>query len=381
MTRTNINNINKTSRNFFFTLDAKEQDGLPTLSADTIIKVLQDNPEIVDWVFQLERGEGKHGELSEEHPNGFLHYQGCLFLDRDKKRRIKDVHRWFDDHGINWIALEIIRKSDVAAARYCSKNDTRQAGPWWSSDNFMEQMGRKPTASQQGQRSDLRALSDALDDGMTPDDIILDPNLRLLMNTQGAAFVDRYFSALNRKKSLEDRDITVNYMFGRSEMGKSYYVQKIIHSPDEVFKTRLTKPHPFDTYSNQPVLLLEEFRSEIRDVGDLYDMLDQYQYEMEARYRNKFALWKEVWITTNWPLDMQYPDLHTYIDREPFYRRIANVYVKTGRFQSPFRLGSGREVLNHEFYGTPLNEMTDDMFFDDLCSYDDEPMPDEIFTA
>lgn len=373
----NINTINKRSRCFFFTLDAREQDGLPILSADAIIKVLANNAEVVDWVFQLERGK----EQSEKNPDGFLHYQGCLFLDRSKQRRIKDVHRWFDEAGIDWIALQIIRKSDVAAARYCSKNDTRQAGPWWSSEDFMEQMGRKPTASQQGQRSDLNALAEALDDGMTPDDIILDPNLRVLMTTQGAAFVDRYFSALNKKKSLDDRDVVINYMSGPSEVGKSYYVQRILHKQQDVFKTRLTRAHPFDNYCNQPVLLLEEFRSDIPDVGELYDMLDHYQFEMEARYRNKFALWKEVWITTNWPIERQYRQLFDYAEREPFYRRINNVYVKTGKFQSPFRLGSGREVLDHEFYGTPLNELSDGLLFDDLRPDEDEPLPDEIFPA
>lgn len=36
----NINNVNKRFRGFFFTLDAHEQDGLPSISADAIMAVL-----------------------------------------------------------------------------------------------------------------------------------------------------------------------------------------------------------------------------------------------------------------------------------------------------------------------------------------------------
>lgn len=369
-----IKKINKQSRNFFFTCDALEDKsiGLPTLSADAITDVLQSQGCVEKFVFQLERGK----QSTDKNENGFLHYQGCFFLNRDSPRRIKDVNKWFSDKGIA-IAIQIVKKSEIQAARYCSKLDTRQAGPWWSSDDFKNEMSAKPTASQQGVRNDLAMLKEALDDGMTPDEIVLDDTLSLLMNNTGSAFVDRYFNALMKKKSLENRNVTVNYMYGNSDVGKSYYVQRVLHEPEEVFKTRLTKAHPFDSYNNQPVLLLEEFRSEVKDVGDLYDMLDHYQFEMESRYRNKFALWDEIWITTNWSLNEQYRNLRTYNEREPFYRRISNVYLKTGKYQSPFRIGSGRDVLKNEFYHTPLNELSDDMFVDDLFDVD-YPLPDEI---
>lgn len=376
MSRTNIHEINKQSSNFFFTCDALEDKstGLPSLSGDAIINVLKSHDEIENYVFQLERGK----ESTDKNPNGYLHYQGCFFLFRNKLRRIKDVNKWFSDCNIS-IAIQIVKKSDIAASRYCSKNDTRIAGPWWSSEDFEKQMNVKPTASQQGVRNDLQKLKDALDEGMTPDEIVLDSELSLLMNTTGSAYVDRYFNALMKQKSQSIRDVTVNYLYGRSDVGKSYYVQNILHKPSEVFKTRLTKSHPFDSYNNQPVLLLEEFRSEIKDVGDLYDMLDHYQFEMESRYRNKFAIWNEVWIATNWELKQQYKKLTTYNAREPFYRRINNVYVKLGKYQAPFRLGSGRDCLNNEFYHTPLNEITDDYFDDESFTTLDEPLPDEMF--
>ena len=376
--RINVNEINRQSRGFFFTLDAHEQDGLPSISADAIRDALTDDA-VENYVFQLERGK----QLSDAHENGFLHYQGCIILKKSCPRRLKDVHRWFDDAGIDWIHLEHKRKSNMAMAHYCSKSDTRVAGPFWSNDDFRSAMSVKPTASQQGQRSDLRILLDALNDGLTPDDIMLDDHLCLLMNATGMQFVkSRYAAMMADKYSMHDRDsIKVHYLFGESQSGKSRYVHSL-YSYKEMYTADFNNRDPFYSYDYQPVLLMDEFRSQC-DFSDLLRMIDRYVYEISRRYENKFAAWTDVWIVSNWPLQMQYGMLHEYDERKPLYRRINDVY-RLDCNKPLVRLGSGLQVLDNEFGRAPLpiqddNENAisfdaDDALFDDMIFY---PLPDE----
>ena len=79
----NINNVNKRFRGFFFTLDARENDGLPSISADAIMAVLNKQDSVENYVFQLERGK----QSTDNNENGFLHYQGCIILSRNNPRR------------------------------------------------------------------------------------------------------------------------------------------------------------------------------------------------------------------------------------------------------------------------------------------------------
>lgn len=375
----NINNVNKRFRGFFFTLDAHEQDGLPSISADAIMAVLNNQDSVENYVFQLERGK----QSTDNNENGFLHYQGCIILSRNNPRRLRDVHKWFDDASLDWIHIEGQRKNEMAMAHYCSKVDTRIAGPWWSSDDFKHEVSRKPTVSQQGQRSDLKSLSDALDDGLTPDDIMRDPSLSLLMNTTGMKYVDRKYALMMRDKySMHDRDnIKVHYLFGQSQSGKSRYVHSL-YSYQEMYTADFNNRDPFYSYDYQPVLLMDEFRSQC-DFSALLRMIDRYVYEISRRYENKFAAWTDVWIVSNWSLQMQYGMLHEYDERKPLYRRINDVY-RLDCNKPLVRLGSGLQVLDNEFGRASLpiqdnNENAisfdaDDALFDDMISY---PLPDE----
>lgn len=374
----NKNPMNDQYRSFFFTLDAHEVDGMPSVSADDIRAVLDNRIEVENYVFQLERGE-EHTAL---HPNGFLHYQGCFLLRRHYKRRMREAHAWFDD-GLDWIHLEACRRSEIAMAHYCSKVDTRVMGPFWSSDDFMHQVSRKPSASQQGQRSDLKRLADALDDGMTPDEIVLDDSLGMLMTPAGQAFVDRRYAAMMRDKySHHDRpDIRVHYLFGDAGSGKSRYVHDLVDYKD-LYTARMNTRDPFNHYAFEDVLLLDEFRSQCV-FADLLQMLDRYPYEIDRRYQDSWAAWTDVWIVSNWSLIQQYPDLRDEDERMPLYRRIHDVYqLNSG---APLmRLGSGLDVLAHEYghgelHPVPMNQdnSDDDFFNDGGDNLLDGSLPDE----
>lgn len=67
-------------------------------------------------------------ELSE---TGYLHYQGCLSLHtKHRMQEVKNILGWNDVHlfhPMNWFALK----------NYCTKGDTREAGPWSHTSNWI----------------------------------------------------------------------------------------------------------------------------------------------------------------------------------------------------------------------------------------------------
>ena len=86
--------------------------------------------------------------------------------------------------------------------------------------------------------------------------------------------------------------------------------------------------HPFDSYSAQPIIAFDEFRSSIK-IKDMLLYCDIYPLELPSRYTNKYACYNRVYIISNWPLEKQYWDIQKS-DNESwraFLRRIHKVIV------------------------------------------------------
>ena len=80
----------------------------------------------------------------------------------------------------------------------------------------------------------------------------------------------------------------------------------------------------FDSYHGQPVLVLEEFRSQI-SMSDLLSILDIYPLMLPARYSDRVACYEKVYIISNIPLSKQYMLLQKEEPAtwEAFLRRIS----------------------------------------------------------
>jgi hypothetical protein len=289
-----------------------------------------------DYVFQLERG-GK---------TDYLHYQVAVLCSRDVKPRRQDILRHFKGHGIVDAHIEAAIKTGIDVAGYCSKSRTRMGDTQWSSDEFMTQMmsqfHRGKGASKQGQRDDIQAIKDEIDEGMSPDDLMLDPVYGLLMTGQVAAYADRYYGLKQTQRwSRENREVKVHYIFGRTGSGKTRYVYGR-HGYDHVYRARMGARDAFNHYRYQPVLILDEFRSSV-SFGDVLEMLDVYPYEIDCRYHNRWAAWTDVYMLTTIPLNAQYPDIEGS-EREQLYRRISDVSEMVDGSLKP--LGSGLDIWN-----------------------------------
>lgn len=303
------------------TINAHEESGIPTISASQIEDAFREIDPDANFVFQLERGE-------EGGSQGYLHYQGVLLLSRSKPRRRQDVARVLKAHGISDAHLEKTR-SIGAAARYCSKSPTRVAGPWWSSENFYESSVRKAKASGSGAVGDRMLLADAVDAGMTPQEIALDERLRLLLTSANIAFVEKIWTAQKAKRwSSEQREVEVTYLWGPTGVGKTRSVREAV-PPEKLYAATLSTRDPFGKYAFEPVLLLDEFRGDC-PLPELLQLLDRYPVQLDRRYENSWAAWNRVFICSNWPLSDLYRDAPA-ADRAALRRRITKIIHMEGK--------------------------------------------------
>lgn len=328
---------NKRSRNWLLTINAHEQDGLPTISMDQVSDSIKDLDSDADYVFQLERG-GK---------TAYLHYQVAMLCSRGiTPPRRQDVLRRFKTHGIADAHCEAAIKTGIDIAGYCSKSRTRMGDTQWSSDEFMTtmmaQFRRGRGASRQGSRDDLSAIKDAIDEGMTPNDLLLDSDFSILMAGQAKQYAESYYSASMGAKSAKTlRDVRVHYVFGRTGSGKTTYVYDHCGF-DKVYAADSNGRDPFSFYNFEPVLVLDEFRSSF-PFNQTLRMLDRFPYQIDRRYANRWAAWTDVYVLTTIPLSAQYPNVELS-EREQLYRRITDVSeMVDGSLKS---LGSGSDVWN-----------------------------------
>lgn len=302
------------------TINAHESDGVPGISATQIEDAFKDLDSDADFVFQLERGESGGGQ-------GYLHYQATLLLSRSKHRRRQDVVRVLKAHGIPDAHLEKIRRIG-AAAMYCSKSETRQAGPWWSSEKFHQDSIRTSKASGSGAVGDRMLLAQAVDEGMAPQDIALDEKLRLLLTPANQGFVEKIWAAQKAKKwSSEDRDVEVIYLWGPTGVGKTRSVREAV-PPEKLYAATLSTRDPFGKYAFEPTLLLDEFRGDF-PISQLLQLLDRYPVQLDRRYENCWAAWTKVYICSNWSLEDLYRDCPA-ADRAALRRRITKIIHMKG---------------------------------------------------
>ena len=133
-------------------------------------------------------------------------------------------------------------------------------------------------------------------------------------------------------------------LFGDSGTGKTRSIFAS-HKPEDI--CRITdyggkNGTKFDAYHGQPVLVFEEFHSQI-PIAAMLNYLDIYPLQLPARYHDRTACYTTVYITSNISLDEQYTEvqrseLETW---RAFLRRIGCV--------KEFRKGKPpREVPFHD---------------------------------
>ena len=251
------------------------------------------------YVGQHERGED----------TGYEHWQ--IYLDNRTPIRFSTLRNLFPKGH-----FEARRGTRIQAVEYVTKEETRVG------DHI--EHGHIDVTTRQGQRSDLEELHSRVMAGESVDDLLIDDH-RALLNHRGLRELQT--ARDNKTKPLELRDVKAFYLYGETRTGKTSFL--FDQYGDEMFRVSSYK-HPYDAYSGQPVIVLDDFSSQV-PMDLMLNILDIYPMHLPCRYQDKWAEFKTVWVVSNLPLERQYTD---YRDRCPeqwdaFRARFSQVYCMT----------------------------------------------------
>ncbi len=194
------------------------------------------------------------------------------------------------------------------------KAETTITGTFFESGELPEEPG-------QGARTDIAWIVEQINDGWSNAEIInRNPDSAMHIGKMDKIRQDM----LEARYRDQWRDLEVTYIFGPTSTGKTRSVMEQF-GYGNVHRVTDYK-HPFDRYTQESVLLLDEFRSSL-PVAEMLDYLDGYPLALPARYANRQACYETVYIISNIDLTAQYPNVQT---TEPetwkaFLRRIHNV--------------------------------------------------------
>lgn len=161
--------------------------------------------------------------------------------------------------------------------------------------------GELPNEPGRGARTDLAAIHAMIREGATTEEIVEEhPNQ--VLNVSRIEQARQLHLHSQSKKTI--RDIFVIYVHGGSGTGKTRTVMSMNDLTD-VYRVTGYK-HPFDAYSGEKVLVLDEFRSSL-EISQLLNILDIYPTALEARYTNRQAAYTRVYIISNDSINSQYP--------------------------------------------------------------------------
>ena len=314
-------------RAWAMTISAGEQNGVPTIAPSAIMAGLKSVDVDADWVFQMERGKDR----TERNPEGYLHYQVAVSLGRNGAKSLRSITKKIASViGENVGYAAPVKKNEIASGRYASKNDgTRQAGPWWSSDGYKSRILGGKSASRQGERSDMEAVASALLNGKSTDELLME-NPLLLPNGSAIAWADRIeFAVESTECRSRMRHVDGHYLYGPTGTGKSWTA---MHSRPltDIYRVPVGSRHMWDAYQGESTIVFDEFRGQV-DLSLMLLVMDEYPLQLDRRYRNRWARWTDVWLTSNWPIG----DLYTHAssaDRGAFLRRFSDVRLLNERY-------------------------------------------------
>lgn len=297
-------------------LDKKTKEPLPGEEHHHVQAKL--SPEILNnifgghgwsWVGQLEKGK----------ETGKEHYQ--IFLIAPNSIRLSGIRTALGEQGIHagYIRKKYTHASRSDCTNYVTKDETRIDGPYgpYGDADF-------DAIPEQGQRHDLETLYEAITvDGKTPDEILLDDHLAILAHGK-LDWLDRTFSAYQKSRYADSitRDVTVHYLYGAPGVGKSTFVLNNYARHDVCYVTDYA--HPMDGYTNQKVLVFDEFTGQI-PMQTMNAYLDRFVVDVARRYSNAVSLWTEVWVISNYPISEIYRNSKTEFDSGSFTRRFTDI--------------------------------------------------------
>jgi len=277
-------------RPFFKSLDCIE----------TYFKNLQEYSSLKYAIYQYEKGE-----------NGTYHTQGFIIYKNNK--RFKNVKQDFPTGRVREPNGSNIQNRD-----YCTKKDTRIAGPW--------EIGE---FSEMRSRNDIVQFFEALKLGAS--NILLKSMFPVLYSQYSPDKIEKFRQdELKEVYGQKFRNVKVTYIYGKPRTGKTSYVYSKYDIKDICRVNNYIKG-TFENYTGQKVLVLDEFTGKI-DITFMNNLLDKFPVDLPARFSNRVACFDEVYIISNLPLSGLYKEEQSALPDvyNAFVQRIHEIIRFTG---------------------------------------------------
>lgn len=240
-------------------------------------------------IYQLEKAPDT-GRL---HLQGFIQFKNALTASA-LKELFPGAH------------IELCTSSEKSNTRYCSKNQSRIAGPW---------LFGKPTS--QGKRTDWDDVKDMAAAGSTKREIVL-AHPKLAPCFKG---IEVLCQAVKGLPPIE-RTLRVWFLYGETRVGKTHRART--RFPEAYVVTgKYCDGKSFDMYDCESALILDEWRWDEWPLTLMDGILDKWRFQLQCRYYNKYAWWTEVIICSNQKPEDCYPATST-LNRACFLRRLTN---------------------------------------------------------
>lgn len=263
-------------------------------------------------VFQLEKGL-----------NGTEHWQGYLELNRALP--FSTVKNFFSPMAPH---LEKRLGTAQQARNYAMKEDTRVKGPW-EVGNFI------PEVQGQGKRNDVHDMMQSIKDGKTNEQLV---------DQHPVAYL-RYYKAVQHVRTIrippKIRDVEVILHYGPPGVGKTY---DIINDEEDLFIKPIGKNLWFDGYTDQQVVLLDDFSGQCT-LTDLLRLLDKYRLQVEIKGGHAWIHATKLFLTTN----IHPREWYDFTKREEQYKVLARRFHKIYFYNS---YGNRKRITPVSFFNS-----------------------------
>lgn len=220
------------------------------------------------------------GQLEEGEEDGYRHWQ--LLVDGGKspirfstlKNKLPTAH------------LEPRRGPIQQAVEYVTKEETRV------SEEPRLEHGTIRHSDETGRRKDVEIVREAvLEKGLSTDEILLQVPEAARMTS----FVEKLVAARERSRHTKPRQLKVIWLYGPPGTGKTSLA---VEMGGKSYYRVTDYQHPFDSYSGEEVLILDEFDGEMR-LSTLLNVLDIWPTMLPARYADRVAAYNQVVLVSN----------------------------------------------------------------------------------
>lgn len=133
--------------------------------------------------------------------------------------------------------------------------------------------------------------------------------------------IEALFTSRLQANAPSERDVEVIYDFGETSTRKTRSAISRLEAayPDADLSKFSEKArhcyvassmeNAFDNYEGQPVVIIEEFRSNMMPWREFLSIMDRYVNWISARYSNKLMLWEKLYINSTVAPEELYPSL------------------------------------------------------------------------